>query len=515
MTRTGGRSSAVATAAGAPELTGLVSSSRSASLMIRRGSYCRGSYFFQSTSSMSMPTSSLICSRAPEAIRRTSLTMLASFWVYSGNLLGPITKRPMISRRMNSGPLIPSTLGRLPSHSGVRRFGWAPPGPGRERTSADEQLHNPFHATLQPGLDPLTAVVRGRAAGTGLHEGAHADVGLLFGQFGDVGECGRGRPVDGPEGCLAVDPQRALIRCGILRSRRSAAADGHKAVLRGRMPGEHVDRRRGGELSGPGAARAVRKRFRMLFQDGGKVQAVGEAELQHLRAVGDAAARPEDVVAQFPQFGAGPAAVAQRGQLVGVQRTGGRDVRTTTELPCGPWDALGGDSRPGQPAGKGRGEGTVGSRRRVAADEVGGAAHQSRGGSDPTGNLHREAPGPRLASLRPLRRTPRPGYCAGPSNGRRGGVWGCRLCLPCVLGPGGQLPRSGEQPGGEVVAGGGHGGTAQPLKVLAFPLLPDAALRAARQVPPAPLLGLAGKRRCAKPGTPRRAAEVPARKATQ
>ncbi len=47
--------------------------------MIRRGSYCRGSYFFQSTSSMSIPTSSLICSRAPDAIRRTSLTMLASF----------------------------------------------------------------------------------------------------------------------------------------------------------------------------------------------------------------------------------------------------------------------------------------------------------------------------------------------------------------------------------------------------------------------------------------------------
>ena len=129
-TRAGRRSAAaaeaaatVAAAAGAPALTGLVSSSSSASLMIRRGSYCRGSYFFQSTSSMSMPTSSLICSRAPDAIRRTSLTMLASFWVYSGSLLGPITRRPMISRSKNSGPLIPSTVGRLPSQSELGRFG--------------------------------------------------------------------------------------------------------------------------------------------------------------------------------------------------------------------------------------------------------------------------------------------------------------------------------------------------------------------------------------------------------
>ncbi len=103
-----------ATAAGAPALTGLESSSIRASLMMRRGSYWRGSYFFQSTSSMSMPTSSLICSRAPEAMRRTSFTRLASFWVYSGSRCGPITRMPMISRRKNSGPLIPNTLGRLP-----------------------------------------------------------------------------------------------------------------------------------------------------------------------------------------------------------------------------------------------------------------------------------------------------------------------------------------------------------------------------------------------------------------
>ena len=37
-----------------------------------------------------------------------------SFCVYSGKRLGPMMSTPMIKRTMNSGPLIPNTLRRLP-----------------------------------------------------------------------------------------------------------------------------------------------------------------------------------------------------------------------------------------------------------------------------------------------------------------------------------------------------------------------------------------------------------------
>lgn len=50
------------------------SSSVRASLMIRRGSYCRGSSLRQSTSSSSGPSSSRSWSRAPLAILRKVLT---------------------------------------------------------------------------------------------------------------------------------------------------------------------------------------------------------------------------------------------------------------------------------------------------------------------------------------------------------------------------------------------------------------------------------------------------------
>ena len=80
---------------------------------------------------------------------------------------------------------------------------------------------------------------------------------------------------------------------------------------------------------------------------------------------------------------------------------------------------------------------------------------------------------------------------------------------------GGKLPGACEQPGGEVLTGGGHGGTAQPFQVLAFALLPDPAHGAARKVPLAPLLGGAGERRRAEAGTSGRAAKVSARKATE
>jgi len=58
--------------------TGLTSST-SASRMMRRGSYCRGSSFFQSTSSNSGPISSRIRSFAPSAIVRSARTIRASW----------------------------------------------------------------------------------------------------------------------------------------------------------------------------------------------------------------------------------------------------------------------------------------------------------------------------------------------------------------------------------------------------------------------------------------------------
>ena len=54
-------------------------SSTSASRMMRRGSYWRGSSFFQSTSSNSGPISSRMRSLAPSAIPRSDFTRRASW----------------------------------------------------------------------------------------------------------------------------------------------------------------------------------------------------------------------------------------------------------------------------------------------------------------------------------------------------------------------------------------------------------------------------------------------------
>mgnify|MGYP000284433450 CR=1 FL=1 len=86
-------------------LTGLTASSKSssrASLMIRRGSYWRGSSFRQSTSSISGPTSSRSWSRAPEAIRRSSRIRRASWEAYSGRRSGPSTATARIARTSSS-----------------------------------------------------------------------------------------------------------------------------------------------------------------------------------------------------------------------------------------------------------------------------------------------------------------------------------------------------------------------------------------------------------------------------
>lgn len=85
-------------------------SSSSASLMIRRGSYWRGSSFRQSTSSISGPTSSRSCSLAPVAIRRSSRTRRASWEAYSGRRSGPRMATARIASTMSSLPFIPNTF---------------------------------------------------------------------------------------------------------------------------------------------------------------------------------------------------------------------------------------------------------------------------------------------------------------------------------------------------------------------------------------------------------------------
>ncbi len=202
------------------------------------------------------------------------------------------------------------------------------------------------------------------------------------------------------------------------------------------MAGKHVDRHRSGRLLCGG--RLWARLADVLFQDGREVPAVGETQLQHLRAVGDAAAGPEQVVAQLAELGAGPAPGAQRGKLFGAQRTGRRDVGASAELPRGAGDRLGGKCRAGSARAK-RGEGALSSRRGVAAHNVGGPAHQGRGGSNAAGDLHREPPGPRVASLGPLRDHPRPGRrgSTGVPLGGFSGRWPGRTR---VLGPAANSP---------------------------------------------------------------------------
>ena len=181
---------------------------------------------------------------------------------------------------------------------------------------------------------PSASVRRRRRTGTAVHQGAHAVVGLLSREIGDIRKGGCRGPVDGAERRLLVDPEGSVRRAGVLR-RHGRAGPGCPAGAaersRPRRPGARSARspaawRTAGHLSAaPVAGRtrgaAVSGRAGMLFQDRGKVPAVGEAKLQDFRTVGDAAAGPDEVVAQFPQFRAGPAAGAQGRELRGAERT--------------------------------------------------------------------------------------------------------------------------------------------------------------------------------------------------
>jgi len=83
-------------------------SSRSASRMIRRGSYCLGSSFFHSSSSKSGPSSSFMRSFAPEARPRRFRTKRPNCAEYAGNRSGPMRKRAITPMRRSFSMVSPN-----------------------------------------------------------------------------------------------------------------------------------------------------------------------------------------------------------------------------------------------------------------------------------------------------------------------------------------------------------------------------------------------------------------------
>ena len=91
----------------------------------------------------------------------------------------------------------------------------------------------------------------------------------------------------------------------------------------------------GGSLRPARPACRTARAAAVLFEDGGEVPAVGEAQFQDVDAGQYPAPGPDQVVAEFAEFGAGPALGAQGGELRRREGSGRGEIRFAGEAPAG------------------------------------------------------------------------------------------------------------------------------------------------------------------------------------